>query len=70
MENSNSPQSKIKIYDPGTGRAVSLVGLIEKLGTLAVAERYGVKPSTVYRWKKGLHRPARYTITKSSKKFF
>ena len=60
---------KAKIYDPGSGRSVKLEKLIEKLGTLAVAEKYGVTLSTVYKWKKGLHRPSLHTITKSSKKF-
>lgn len=59
-----------KIYDPLTGKRFSLEGLISRLGTLAVAKKYGVSESTVYKWKRGLHKPSRHTLSKTLKGFF
>jgi len=59
---------KPKIYDPTTGKVCSLNSLIIRLGTLEVAKRYGVSPSAVYKWSKGIHHPSLQTLSKSSKK--
>ncbi len=59
-----------KIYDPDTGRLLDLEKLIVRLGTLAIAKKYRVSPATVYKWRRGLHNPAKRTITRSSKQLF
>jgi len=41
---------------------------INKLGVTALAQKYEVTESTVYKWKRGLHKPSLQTLDKSSKK--
>ncbi|HTL46562.1 MAG TPA: hypothetical protein VL688_00695 [Verrucomicrobiae bacterium] len=62
--------ASLKIYDPKSGRPKDLDRLIERLGTLAVAEQFGVSTATVSRWRKGIHRPSRRTISQSQKNLF
>lgn len=57
-----------KVYDPDTGRPVTLDRLITRLGIMAVAKKYGVTESCVYKWLRGKHRPSFHTVTRSIKK--
>ena len=56
-----------KIYDPETGRAFRLGSLIERLGMMALAEKYHVSESTIDKWRRGIHRPSRKTLKKLTK---
>lgn len=60
----------MKIYDPQTGKSFDLQAAIIRLGTQAVARKYGVSESTVYKWRKGLHRPSAESLSKASKTLF
>ncbi|MCM8775009.1 MAG: hypothetical protein NC930_01450 [Candidatus Omnitrophica bacterium] len=62
--------SGYKIYDPERGRVLPLERLIERLGILAVAHKFNVDESTVYKWRRGVHRPSRKTLTKAQKQLF
>lgn len=62
--------SSTKIYDPESGKAYQLDHLITRLGIQAICQKYGVSESTVYKWKRGLHRPSLNTLSKSSRKLF
>jgi len=66
----NATMAKTKIYDPESGRTLSLESVISKLGTMAIAKKYGVAESTVYKWRKGIHKPSHKTLSKSLKGFF
>lgn len=65
-----SKSSSTRIWDPETGKRISLEQLIIRLGTEAVARKYGVAVSTVEKWKRRVHRPSRQTLTRSSRKLF
>ena len=63
-------RSTVKIYDPETGKTANLENLIRRLGILAVARKYNVTESAVHKWREGVHRPSRRTVTRSLKKLF
>ena len=58
----------VRIYNPETGKTLNLGNLITKLGIQAVARKYRVSFSTVEKWRRALHRPARKTLARSLKK--
>lgn len=62
--------SDYKIYDSLTGRLQPVSRLIEKLGIMAVAQKYRVSESTVRKWRRGIHHPAKRTVTKSMRELF
>lgn len=67
---SDTHASKIKIYDPKRGRYVNLESLINKLGMRAVARKYKVTESAVWKWRKGMRRPAKRTLSRTWKELF
>ena len=62
--------SVVKIYDAERGKTFNLDALIRKLGTQAVAKRYGVTESTVKKWSRALHKPSRRTLIRPMKPLF
>jgi|GEM_PF-2211095 len=60
----------IKIYDPERGRFINLAGMINRLGMQAVAKKYKVTESAVWKWKKGIRNPSKRTLSKTWKELF
>lgn len=68
MAKSSSLRKASKIYDPASGKSRDLEKWVLSLGLEAVAKKYGVQKTTVQKWVRGLHRPARKTVSQPSKR--
>ena len=67
--NENSKQD-LKIHESEGKRPVNIESLIIRLGVQALAEKFKVSESTVHKWRRGIHKPSRKTLSRLWKELF